>query len=283
MPVQTTEKGYIRFPDGAKVQVKKAGGAYFDIGALNSAIQMTLEYTENVVESANAGTLLKQIKQMKANGSFTLINLKPENIEAMGGGLFTQVNTPGTEVLSAAFTNQSHVEFVAGVPKELVAVVTATGVPIRFSAAPVITSITASLSGLLAAGDDYIVVKDPHAASGYSILYNPAGTATVAITETMTIVFGNNTPIARTTLNCGSSTATLTPYAIKFTHTDSANLVRELEIYSANTNSGGFVFSFKGANEDGVEEMPISFTGDVDTSRANGAQLFTYLEDVGAV
>lgn len=284
--VQTEEKGYIKFPDGAKVEVKKAGGAYVDIGAINSAITMTLNYTENVVESANAGTMLKQIKQMKAEGGFTLININPTNIEAMGGGLFTQTNTAGSEILAAAFTNQAFTGFVANTKIPLVAIVTATGLPIRFSAAPTITSVTGSgtgASGALAANDDYTVIVDASSASGYSIVLNTAGSATVATTETITIVWGNNTPIARTTLTAGSSTKVLTAYAIRFTHTDSAAKIRQLEIFSVNTNSGGFQFGFKGANEDGLEEMPISFTGSIDTSLTDGAQLISYIEDVGAV
>jgi len=284
--VQTTEKGYIKFPDGAKVEVKKAGGSYVDIGAINSAITMTLNYTENVVESANAGTMLKQIKQMKAEGGFTLININPTNIEAMGGGLFTQTNTAGTEILAAAFTSQAFTGFVANTKIPLVAIVTATGLPIRFSAAPTITSVTGTgtgASGALAANDDYTVIVDASSASGYSIVLNTAGSATVATTETITIVWGNNTPIARTTLTAGSSTKVLTAYAIRFTHTDSANKIRQLEIFSVNTNSGGFQFGFKGANEDGLEEMPISFTGSIDTSLTDGAQLISYIEDVGAV
>jgi hypothetical protein len=204
----------------------------------------------------------------------------------MGGGLFTQTNTAGSQVLAAGFTNQVFVGFVANTKIPLVAIVTATGLPIKFSAAPVITSVTGSgtgASGVLAANNDYTVVVDASSASGYSIVLNTAGTATVAITETITIVWGNNTPIARTTLTAGSSTKILTAYAIKFTHTDSAGLVRSLEIFSANTNSGGFAFGFGGANEDGLEEMPITFTGSVDTSLTDGAQLLTYIEDVGAV
>jgi hypothetical protein len=285
MPIQTTQTGYVKFKDGAKVEVKKAGGAYVDIGALGGDISLSLEYTENVVESANAGTLLKQIKQMKANGSFPLININPTNLEALGGGLFTQTNTAGSQILAAAFTDQAFTGFVANTKIPLVAIETATGLPIKFSAAPTITSVTGSgtgASGVLAANDDYTVIVDASSASGYSMVLNTAGSATVAITETITIVYGNNTPVARTTLSAGNSTKVLTAYSIKFTHTDSASKIRSLEIFSANTNSGGFVFNFGGANSDGVEEMPISFTGSIDTTLTDGAQLLAYIEDVGA-
>ena len=89
MPVQTTQTGNVYFPDGAKVQVKAAGeGSYSDLGALNSAINLVLNWDENVVESANAGTLLTQIRNMTIAGDFTLINLNPSLVSKMSGGIF---------------------------------------------------------------------------------------------------------------------------------------------------------------------------------------------------
>lgn len=286
MPIQTQETGYIKFKDGAKVEIKKAGGSYVDIGALNSAIGITINYTENQVVTANAGRLVKQIRDMVVNGSFTMINIKPDHIQAFSSGLITQVNTPGTEILSAAFDDQVLDGFVANTKIPLVPIVTATGLPIRFSAAPTITSVTGTgtgASGLLAVNDDYTIIADASSASGYSIVFNTAGSATVATTETITIVWGNNTPIARTTLSAGSSTAVLTPYALRFTHTDSAGKIRQAEIFSANTDAGSLGINFGGANEDGVEELPITFTGSLDTSLTDGYQLLSYIEDAGAM
>ena len=283
MPAQTTEQGYIRFPDGAKVQIKASGEvSYTDIGAINSPITATLNYTENKINTANSGYLATQIRDMKIDGGFTLINMNPANIARFSGGMITSVATPGTEVLAAAFTNQVITTFVANTRIPLAPIVTATGSAFRFNAAPTITSVTASVSSVLAENNDYTIIADTSSSSGYSIVFNTAGTATVATTETITIVWGNNTPAASIALYCGSSTATITDYSLKFTHTDSAGLVRELEIFSVNTASGGLQFNFKGANEDGTEELPITFAGVIDTSLTDGRQLFKYWEHVGA-
>ena len=281
MPAQTTVTSHIKFPDGAKVSVKAYGeSSYTDIGAIGSSITNTIQYDENQVETANAGKLAKQIRNMTVSGGFTLINLNPDYLSKMSGGLFTKVETAGTEV--TAFTNQSIVGYTEGVPVDLNPIVTATGKVLKFNAAPVLTSITGSTSGALAAGDDYLIVKDPNATSGYAVLFNASGTATPGTGETYTVVFGANTPVASTTLYCGSSTAVLTAYAMKITHTDSAGKIREVELYSVETNSGGFVFNFKGANEDGVEEMPLTYTARLDTSLTDGRQLFRYTEETGA-
>ena len=281
MPAQTTKVSHIRYPDGAMVSVKASGeSTYTDIGAISSSITNTLQYDENQLETANAGKLNKSLRNMTIAGGFTLINLNPDYISKMSGGLITKVETPGTEV--TAFTNQSIVGFATGVAKNLLPVVTATGSAFKFASAPVLTSITGSTSGALAAGDDYFVIADQGSPSGYSVLFNAGGTATPGTTETYTVVFGANTPTASTTLYCGSSTITLDAYAMKITHTDGNGKIRELELFSVDTNSGGFVFNFKGANEDGVEEMPLTYTARIDTSKTNGQQLFSYKEETGA-
>jgi hypothetical protein len=276
MPIQSTKTGYIAFPDGGKVSVDDGTG-WYDIGAINSAVNFTLNYTENQVNTANAGKLSKQIRDMLIDGSLTLINLEPDAIDKMGGGMFETVATAGTEVLDAAFTDQVFTGFTDMKPVPLEAVVTATSEPIRFSATPVLTSVDANLSGTLADGVDYYIIEDSNSASGYSIVLDTAGTATVATTETITIDFGDNTPLAGTTIYAGTSALVLSAYGLKVDHTDSDDDIdRSFEIYSANPTSGGFQFNFKGANEDGVEEMPITFQGDVDISRADGRQLFSY-------
>ena len=76
MPVQTTKKTNIYFPDGALVSVSTDGGStYFDVGAISTAITNTLNYDVNDFQTANAGELDRQIRNMTVAGGFTLINL----------------------------------------------------------------------------------------------------------------------------------------------------------------------------------------------------------------
>ena len=56
MPVQTTEKGYVQIPDGAKVEID-GGSGYVDLGAFNSDITATLNYEINEILSSNAGKI----------------------------------------------------------------------------------------------------------------------------------------------------------------------------------------------------------------------------------
>lgn len=270
MPAQTTENGYVSFPDGARVLIKKSGGSYRDMGVLTSPINLSMTYTENIVEFANAARV-KQIKQMLVDGSFTLANLDPYNYEELSGGAISREVQTGSAITT--FDNQTIVGYTAGVTQELVAVETATGDEIKFSTTPVITSITGTTTMVLTA-DDYIIVKDSNLPSGYGIQFNTVNTVS---TETFTIVYGTNTPLTGTTLYAGTSALEVTAYSIKFSHYNGSGVVdRELELYSADTTSGGIQFNFKGSNEDGVDESPVTFQGKIDTSRDDGKQLFRY-------
>lgn len=292
MPVQTTVKTHIYFPDGCKVEAD-TGSGYSDLGAINSAVTATLEWEENQIETANAGKLDKVIRNMTMKGGFTLINLDPEGVEKLGGGVFTKVDVAGTEI--ASFEDQVvpiNWNDKTRYPLEIMsASAGVTDIQLRFTAAPALTSVTLDAGGSpevltawgAAASGDYTIVADPNAYSGWSIVFNSASMSTGSPkTKAITIVYAANTPIASETIYAGSSTATLTAYALKFTHTDSASKKRILELYSVDAESGGFQFSFKEANEDGLEEMPLTFVAKIDSTKTDGRQLMGWTVENGA-
>lgn len=282
MPVQTTLKADVKFPDGCKVLVSIDGGSvYTDIGAIMSAVVNTLTYTENRIQTANAGDLDVQLSNFKIEGSFTLINLNLENIAKISGGLFTVVSTPGSPITSfndqVIATGQTEAALINLIPNE-----DTNNTDIKFSAAPVITSITGSVDGALTGDDDYYIHPDSNSFSGYSVSFHTVGTTLTTMAQTFTIVYGTNTPVESDTLYCGDSTKVLEAFIFKFEHTDDNGLTRTLELFAVDSTSGGFQFNYKGANEEGVEEMPITFMAKLDTSRDNGRQLLSWNMDIGA-
>lgn len=271
MPVQTQHKSKIFFPDGAKVSVKLSTDSdWYDVGAINSSVTNTLNWTESTVETANAGQLDTKVSNMEMAGGFTLINLDPVGIGKMGGGVF-EVNevagdavTPDAQVLAAVTAGEWYA-------MELMS----SGAPLNLpstTAKPVITSVMKG-SSALTEGDDYTIVKVDGA---FKISF------VAASSDAITITYGSNTPVASVSISAGSSSIVMKPYAMKIDHVDDNGKHRTLELYSVYSNGGGFQFNFKGANEDGVEEMPITFTGRLDTSRLNKHQLFTWTIENGA-
>jgi len=284
MPVQTTKTSNIYFPDGAKVEILPAGEvSWFDVGAINSAVTATLNWTENQVETANAGKTIKQIKEMTIEGGFTLINLDLDGIQKMGGGLFTKSVT-----LAAAVTTVPDQVIPVGWDDKIVypleILTSSTNNQKLKVATPVITSVKVNrtVPETLVLNTNYFLVKDSSSYSGWSITFLSSAMAADAKDFAITVDYGTNTPVASTTIYAGTSTALLSAYAMRITHTDDNAKRRMLELFSVDSNSGGFNFSFKGANEDGLEEMPLTFMAKVDSSKTDGRQLMAFTVDEGA-
>lgn len=284
MPAQTTKKTHIFFPDGCQVAVKRPGdGSYFDVGAINSAVNAVLNWDENEVETANAGKLAKQIRNMTIAADFTLINLDPDGVNRMSAGLITKEDVAG-----ASTPAEDQVIPIGGwVDKGLVHLEprdSAGNLLKPASGSLTVTSVTGSTSGAGVAGSDFNLVKDANSPSGWSIqLLTGGGKTFDPATETVTVVYPSITPVASSVLSIGASTFVMTAFAVLFKHTDDNGKVRQLEMFAAEPNSGGFAFGFKGANEDGVEEMPLSLTGKIDTSRTSGKQLMAWTVESGAM
>lgn len=282
MPNQTTKQGFIYFPDGAQVSIKESGaGSFTDLGVITTAVTNTLNWEENVVNTANRGQLEKQIRNMTMEGGFTLISLDPDGIQKLSGGFMTTTDIPGTIV--STIDDQ---EIAAGwsdvTPINLSVIETGSVALGRLTAAPVIASVIGATAGALAANDDYTIVSDSNSSTGYSIVLNTAGAAGVVTGEVVTIAYTSAVPVESTTVTGGSTTYTLEASAIRIKHTDDNTKVRQLDLYAVDMNSGGFQFNFKGANEDGVEEMPLTFTAKLDTTRTSGDQLFSWTTEAGA-
>jgi len=281
MPTQTNKKGKIFYPDGALVSIKAKGeGSFTDVGAISTVISNSLSWTENQVETANAGKLDKQIKAMIMEGGFTLINLDPDSIARLSGGFLQK-----TVITDTPFTDSPNQTLVNGDWDEKVVInlepKTNAGVAVKATALA-LDSVTGGTDGPLAADDDYTLFEDADSPSGWSIMFNLAGATLATIAQDIVIDFGSITAVASTKITGGASTFILDAVAMKITHTDDNGKIRELELYAVDMNSGGFQFNFKGANEDGVEEMPLTFTAKLDTSRISNDQLFAWTIEEGA-
>lgn len=281
MPVQTTKKN-VRIADGCRISVKKTADADFlDLGVTQGDYTAILQYDSESIEFGNAESIESK-RNFRIEGSITIGNLEGEELEKISNGVITRVATPGTQVLSAAFDKQVVDGFTANVPVELLAVVTATGVPIKFSAAPVITiEDDDTPSNTLTANDDYFVIPDGNSASGYSIMFTDEGTGNIALTAKLTITFGNNTPIATETLYAGTTSFTALPYAMRAQHFTSSGAVDyQLDLYNVYTEPGSYNFGLKGADTGGIDTMEITFNAKLDETKTDGRQLFAITRTV---
>lgn len=284
MPAQTTISTHVYIPDGCKVSIKESGaGAYTDLGVIMSDVTASLEYDINKVESANAGVVINSIKNMKMTGGFTLGNLDPDNIVKIGGGIFSVTNTAASE--NSSIPDQTIAAgWALNTPYELIMYTSSSDdTKLKMSSAPSLTSVTLNAGSpeALTVTSEYVVIADSNSYSGYSLVIIGATTASPT-TYSITVDYAANTPVASQTIYCGSSSVTLAASALKFTHTDSSDLVRELELFSVTPQSGGMQFNYKGATSDGIEEMPITFEAVIDTTKTDGQQLMSWTVNNGA-
>ena len=291
MPAQTTVKSYVYIPDGCKVQIKDSDDvAYTDLGVVMSAVTASLTWTEAKLEYANAEEEIK-IKDMIIDGAFTLGNLDPANIVKLSNGIITSSTTAGTEVSTVPVQT-----IAAGwddkIKYNLIMSTSSTdSTKLKMATVPALTSVVLDAGGAdealtawsASASGDYTIVADSDSYSGWSIIFNSDSMATgTPKTKTITITYAANTPVATTTLKAGVSSMTATAYSLKFTHTDSASLVRQLELFSVYTKSGGIQFNFKPVSDAGIEDMPVTFQAKIDTTRTSGDQLMEWTVNTGA-
>ncbi len=286
MPAQTTNKSHVYIPDGCEVAIKESGGSLFsDVGVVLDEVVASLTWTENDIEYANAEADTTA-KEFFIEGSFTLANLDPDNIEKLGNGIIEKVTTAASPVatipdqtISSGWADQIAYPLVMETSSS-------DSTTLKTTSAPTLTSVTLDPSGspeVLVEDTEYVVVADSGSSSGWSIQFISANiTAGSPTTFDIEIEYDTNTPVATTTLYAGTTSLTLAEYQLRFTHTDDNSLVRQLNLFSAVTTSGGLTFSFKPVTDDSVETIPVTFKSKIDTSLTDGRQLMSWVVDSGA-
>lgn len=276
----------IYFPGGCQVLIKAPGDvAYADMGVIEGDATATFNFDVNQVDTGNAGKTQKQYKNMTVEGAFTLNSLNPTAIQKLGTGLFS-VSTTAASPVSTIPDQDIAAGWDDGYVYDLVMYTSSSDTTkLRMSTAPTITSVTLdpdTAAEALTEGNDYIIVKND-SYSGYGITFVSANMVTGSPkTLIIRIDYGTNTPVGTTTMTAGTTTQISTPVEMKYVHTDSNGKIRSFYMPSAEPNSGGFQFNFKGANSDGLENMPITFSARLDTTKTDGAQLFEWVIEEGA-
>jgi hypothetical protein len=280
---QTTKSHFI-YPDGCKLEVKASGDStYTELGTVMSTVANTFEFDENQTETANYGLTEKQVNNMKVSGSFELASWDPTAMAKISGGLLTKTTTAASPIS----TIPDQTVATGWVDKTVYPLTLLTSssdsTPLKMTTAPTLTSVTldAGTPEVLVADTEYFIIPDTNSFSGYSIMFNESAMSTSSpTTYTITIVYGTNTPVATETLSAGASQVVLSSYEFRFTHTDpDTSAAYSLTLFKVDPNSGFFQFNFKGANEDGLSTIPVTYMARSDTSKTSGQQLLQWVQD----
>jgi len=137
---------------------------------------------------------------------------------------------------------------------------------------PAITSVTAIDSGVLAANDDYTIVPDGNSISGYSIVFNTAGTAEVETTESITIVYNSPAVLESEAIDFGG----IKNYSPLEGYIETQNRGGEdiiISLHKAYWNAN-FAPSFGSENSPEAAASTFTFNIKLDTTRPVGSQLY---------
>lgn len=278
MPNQTiVDRGFLKIKDGCKVESSTDSGVTWrDLGETEGDVKMAVSWSEFIRQTGNAGVKKPIIRDMIIEGAFNLTDLSPDTFVDLSNGAITSVTTAAspdatinTHVIAANWTADT------AIPIQVIDTETS----VEYICTSItLASVTGSVSGAGIANDDYFVITDSNSKSGYSIVLKTTGTNTFATSETITIAFTTVTPVANTTLYCGTSTLELTPYSLRFTHVDSSsNTDFQVVLPVVYSKSGAFVLDFGGQGQDGVDMLPVQFRAQIDSTATDGHQLFSYL------
>jgi hypothetical protein len=218
----------------------------------------------------DTGDVYDAIATETAELSFdTALMFDADYMEMIGGGLFTK------SVVSGGATAVDNQVFEGFIDVALNSMELASGDDSYIAnGEPLVTSVTGSLAGVLAADDDYTIVIDDGSYSGYSIVFNTAGTAGLVITEDVTIVYNSPVVVGETTIDFGG----IKNYAPVEGYLDTVNRAGKtvrISFYKAFYNAN---FTMAGGAENSPEAAVSNFVFSIkpDTTRAVGKQLYSW-------
>jgi len=265
MAKQTNKKSYI-MPDGVNLAISTDNEvSYYDAGILAAGAQVTHNFEVEQLESGNAGILKTKITNQTLQISPTALwTLDPEGIAKISGGLISCTSVAGTIVNNATQTVDSgdweYNKFIKIANQNFdLGVIT-------------VDSVTGSVNGALVANTDFYIGQNESGEYGVFIL----DSATVTTLVQDMVIQYDYTPSTGKIATSGDGTVSLTKYIARLRHYTDETLTTydtELKVYGVGVDSG-MSLNFKAASEQGVHEFNFSLTGNIDTSKTAGAQLF---------
>lgn len=264
--MSTNYKG-IHVPAGCDVLIGDDANSLVSVGVLpeDGDTTVTVNYDSVEVKGSKNESVLRFVKNMTAEAKFSIYQLLLDNIAKFSKGLMKVENVPGT---ATEFTQTVEADWRAD---DVIILSNANA----DGTAPALTSVIASTSGALAAGDDYTVVSVDGA---YGVVLNLKGTAGVATSETITLS-GTYIPAVSKKATMGAPSVEITPQVVQFRKEQSGKLF-QITLWSA-TNEGGLTFGFPASSSDKPVSLEITMKGGLDAKKADGEQLLEIIDEIG--
>jgi len=262
---QSLQDSYI-FGEGVALEVSlDEEASWSNMGVFEGGVVATHNYDKVLLEPGNKGKTCTRTKnETVAIAPTPLITWDMENVSKLSGGIYTYTAVAGTPVIGASQTASSgawgYNDFILIENQN------------ADLAAVSITTVTGGTNGLLVADTDYYVGTNEKGESGIFII----DSATVTTEAQDMVIVYDYTPATGKLITSGTSTVTISRYVARLRHyTDAALTTYDIEMKIYGTESdAGIAFNYKGLGDDGANNITVALTGNVDTSKTSGAQLF---------
>ncbi len=257
----------IQVPAGCDVLIGDNEANLVNVGVLpeDKETTVSVSYDSVEVKGSKNEDVQRYVKNMSAEGKFSIYQILLDNIAKFSKGLITLESVPGTPV-----TGQTQTIKAGWENKRLYRLdgQNADG------SEPTVTAKKGSTT--LTKGDDFHVLK---AADGdFYVSLNTAGTSHIATTDVITLTLGY-TPKASVKAKMGAPSVEITPQVVRFMKMQGDKKF-QITLWSA-TNSSGLSFAFPASSADKPTSIDVTMTGGLDTSRAVGDQLIEIVDEIG--
>lgn len=258
----------IQIPSGCDVQIGDNEASLATVGVLpeDSETTVSISYEPVMVKGSKNEDVMRYVKNMAAEGSFTIYQILLDNIAKFAKGIMTVETVAGTAVtgkaqtLAAGWKFQQAYKFLGQNANGNAPTVSASG----------------SAKSRLTAGTDYDLVKG--ADGEWSIVFKASSTSPLVTTETITLTLGY-TPAARKVAKMGSPSVEITPQVVRFIKVQNKKRF-QVTLWSA-TNEAGLSFAFPASSGDAPASLEVTMNGGLDTSRTDGEQLVEIIDEIG--
>lgn len=253
----------VHLPRGYDVAVKDDGGSWVDLGVTMDGGTLEATYETTKITGSRAEALLTAFREFTVSSTFTLAQIKLENINLLMSGGTAYTSIAGTEVADDTQTlegdswEEDKFYKFEGQQSD--------------GSAP--TAVTMDNAGALTSFELVQVGTE----WGFVVTAANDLTADLVVTYTYT-------PAASKELSMGSRSIEVTPRAFRIRKnlgTESAPKYFGVEIYSA-TNENGLSLAFPRYDEEDITTLEVSLNGDLDTTRGDLDQLLRIFDETAA-
>lgn len=254
----------VHIPCGCSILVGDDEDSLVDIGVIPEETDSSLSITYEVqtVMGSKREKVLEYVRNMAAEGTSAIYQVKLKTLNALLGGVMDIEESEGSNVPSATH------KIAKGYAKETVYTLPGQNAD---GSAQTISKVNDGTEDLTE-GVDYVQAKGADGSWGIMLL--SAATATEELTVTYSY-----TPASYVDAYMGDSVRKITPKMIRF-YKEYGGKKFWVDLYSAKVTNGLQV-GFPAASADTPMSIPLTISGELDTSRVAGKQLLRIHDEIG--